>query len=313
MNTLSIQFQTQIQPATALMALVGNTPLLFLSRIGQSLPAGVRLAAKAEWFNPGGSIKDRPAAQILQSALEAGLLEGKTLLDSSSGNMGIAYATYTAAMGIPLHLVVPANVSPARIAILRAHGVELTLSDPLNGSDGAQQIAEEMAAENPHRYYYADQYSNPSNGLAHYRTTGPEIVSQTQGGITHFVAAMGTTGTMMGTGRYLKAYNPQIQLTGVQPPAPMSGIEGVKHLATSRVPEIYDRKLVDRIAVVQTGEAHAMARRLAREEGLLVGISAGAAAHAAFELAKTLEQGTVVTIFPDSGVKYLEQPFWSEA
>ena len=146
MNTLSIQFQTQIQPATALMALVGNTPLLFLSRIGQSLPAGVRLAAKAEWFNPGGSIKDRPAAQILQSALEAGLLEGKTLLDSSSGNMGIAYATYTAAMGIPLHLVVPANVSPARIAILRAHGVELTLSDPLNGSDGAQQIAEEMAA-----------------------------------------------------------------------------------------------------------------------------------------------------------------------
>jgi len=292
------------------MTLVGNTPLVPLTRLDGSLSPDVQVAAKAEWFNPGGSIKDRPAALILQNALNAGWLEDRILLDSSSGNMGIAYATFASALGIRTHLVIPANASPARIAILRAHGVKLILSDPLEGSDGAQKLAEELAAAEPERYYYANQYSNPSNWLAHYRSTGPEIIAQTTGAVTHFVAAMGTTGTMTGTGRYLKQYNPNIKLVGVQPPAPMSGIEGIKHLASSRVPDIYDPALVDRLLIVETEAAHAMARRLAREEGLLVGVSAAAAAHAALEVARSLNSGMVVTIFPDSGVKYLEQPFW---
>jgi len=291
---------------------VGNTPLLPLKRLSASLPPTVQLFAKAEWFNPAGSIKDRPASNIIRTALEKGWLEGKTLLDSSSGNMGIAYATYATALGIPVHLILPASVSPARIAILRAHGVQLTLSDPQEGSDGAQHMAEKLAETRSDLYYYANQYANPANWEAHYLTTGPEITAQTGGRITHFVAGMGTTGTMTGTGRYLKAYDPSIRLIGVQPSEPMNGIEGVKHLPTSRVPDIYDDNLVDEFVYIQAPKAHAMARRLAREEGLLVGVSAAAAAHAAFETASSLENGSVVMIFPDSGVKYLDQPFWVE-
>jgi len=315
MNNLSVQFQISAGQLAkpSIMDLVGNTPLIPLTRLSSSLPPQVRLYGKAEWFNPGGSIKDRPASNIIRDALERGLLQGKVLLDSSSGNMGIAYATYATSLGIPVHLILPGNASPARIAILRAHGVELTLSDPLEGSDGAQRMAEELAAAQPERYYYANQYSNPSNWRAHYLTTGPELVSQTEGRITHFVAGMGTTGTMTGTGRYLKAYNPDIKLVGVQPAAPMNGIEGVKHLSSSRVPAIYDASLVDELAYVETEEAHSMARRLAREEGLLVGVSAAAATHAAVQVAETLVEGDVVMIFPDSGVKYLDQPFWNEA
>lgn len=314
MNNLSVQWKSQTRsiPAAGIMSLVGNTPLVPLTRLAGDLSPDVQVAAKAEWFNPGGSIKDRPAARILQTALESGLLEGKILLDSSSGNMGIAYATFAAALGIRMHLVIPASAGPARLAILRAHGVELTLSEAGEGSDGAQRVAEELAAAEPGRYFYANQYSNAANWLAHYHTTGPEIVSQTGGAVTHFVAAMGTTGTMTGTGRYLKQYNPEIELVGVQPPAPMSGIEGVKHLASSRVPDIYDPSLVDRFVIVETEAAYSMARRLAREEGLLVGLSAAAAAHAAIQVARSLTKGTVITVFPDSGLKYLEQPFWEE-
>lgn len=295
-----------------LQAAVGNTPLLPLERLGVDLPAGVQVFAKAEWFNPGGSIKDRPALNILRAALAEGALgNGKRLLDSTSGNMGISYATFGAALGIPVTLALPANASPERISILRALGAELILTDPLEGSDGAILVARKLAAEQPERYYYARQYENPANWQAHYLTTGPEIIQQTGGCVTHFVAGLGTTGTLTGVGRYLKAYNPQIQLAAVQPDGPFHGLEGLKHLPTALKPGIYDEAIPDRTLEVSTEEAYAMVRRLARQEGLFVGISAGAAAVAALRLAQELESGLVVTIFPDAGYKYLsDKDLW---
>jgi cysteine synthase B len=291
---------------TDLEAAVGNTPLLRLRRISAHLPARVQVYAKAEWFNPGGSVKDRPALNILRRALHSGALAGgKRLLDSTSGNMGIAYATLGAALGTPVTLTLPANASPERIAILRALGAELVLTDPLEGSDGALRVARRMAAEAPATYFYANQYDNPANWEAHYLSTGPEIMQQTDGRVTHFVAGLGTSGTLTGVGRYLRACNPEIQLIAVQPEAAFHGLEGLKHMASAIPPEIYDARLPDRILETPTEAAHAMVRRLAREEGLFVGISSGAAAVAALQIAEELDEGVVVTVFPDAGYKYL--------
>jgi S-sulfo-L-cysteine synthase (O-acetyl-L-serine-dependent) len=292
---------------------VGNTPLLTLERIGAELPPRVRLMAKAEWFNPGGSVKDRPAVAILQAAQASGQVKPDTvLLDSTSGNMGIAYATFGAALGLRLHLAIPANASPERLRILRALGVDLTLTDPTEGSEGARRVAAEMADAIPGRYLYLDQYSNPANPLSHYRTTGPEMLQQTRGEITHFVAGLGTTGTMTGAGRFLREHLPRIACVAVQPDGPLHGLEGLKHLPTTQVPSIFDDRVPTETRAVSTESAYAMARRLAREEGLLVGVSAAAAAEAALQIARRLEHGLVVALFPDSGWKYLDSPFWSE-
>ncbi|MDD5368359.1 MAG: PLP-dependent cysteine synthase family protein, partial [Anaerolineaceae bacterium] len=279
--------------------------------LGGDLPPGVQLLAKAEWFNPSGSVKDRPALNIFREALAEGQLgQGRRLLDSTSGNMGIAYATLGATIGIQATLVMPANASPERITILRTLGAELILTDPTEGSDGALTIARQMAGEHPERYYYANQYDNPANWQAHYLTTGPEIVQQTCGRVTHFVAGLGTTGTLTGTGRYLKEYNSDIQLVAVQPDSPFHGLEGLKHIPTTIRPGIYGATLPDEIVEVSTEEAYEMVRRLAREEGLFVGVSSGAAALVAMRLAGQLETGCVVTLFPDSGYKYLSEEFW---
>jgi S-sulfo-L-cysteine synthase (O-acetyl-L-serine-dependent) len=305
--------EIQVSPeADVLESTVGNTPLLRLRRVTASLSPQVQVLAKAEWFNPGGSIKDRPALNIIRTALMQGKLAHRRLLDSTSGNMGIAYATFGAALGIPISLVIPSNASPERLAILRALGAELILSDPLEGSDGAMIFARKLAAENPGLYFYANQYDNPANWQAHYQTTGPEIADQTSGQVTHLVAGLGTSGTLTGAGRYLRQVNPGIQLVAVQPDAAFHGLEGLKHMPSAIQPGIYDPALPDRVIEVSTEEAHIMVRRLAREEGLFVGISSGAAAAAALKLAGELTTGQVVTIFPDAGYKYLSEKFWEE-
>lgn len=301
-------------PTSGLPGAVGHTPLLPLNRLTERLDKPVQILAKAEWFNPGGSVKDRPAWNILRQAIESGALTPpKRLLDATSGNMGISYATFGAALGIPVTLALPANASPERIAILRALGAELLLTDPLEGTDGAIQLARRLAAEHPERYYYANQYDNPANWLAHYQTTGPEIIQQTGGSLTHFVAGLGTSGTLTGCGRFLRERNPAVQIIAIQPDSPFHGLEGLKHMATALKPGIYDPALPDRILEVSTEEAYAMVRRLAREEGLFVGISAGAAAAGALRLAEELEVGTIVTVFPDAGYKYLsDRELWQD-
>ena len=312
MTMITNQVRLEIPTVAGLETHVGNTPLLPLAHISTGLQQGVQVLAKAEWFNPGGSVKDRPALNIIHCAMENGDLgHGKRLLDSTSGNMGIAYATFCAPLGIPVMLVVPANASPERIAILRALGAEIILSDPLEGSDGALQLARKMAAEDPQRYYYANQYDNPANWEAHYWTTGPEIMKQTGGAVTHFVAGLGTSGTLTGVGRYLRENNPTIQVIGVQPDGPMHGIEGLKHMPTALQPGIYDPAFPDSILQIRTEAAYEMVRRLAREEGLFVGVSSGAAAAAALQVAAGLESGVVVTLFPDAGYKYLsDRKIW---
>lgn len=289
---------------------VGNTPLIPLRGLTAS---AVELYAKAEWHNPSGSIKDRPAAAIIEVALESGELgDGRTLLDSTSGNMGIAYATLGASLGIAVELAMPANASPLRKSLLKALGARFTLSDPLEGSDGARRLAKAIAAGEPGRYYYADQYANPANWQAHYRSTGPEIEAGTEGRITHLVAGLGTTGTLVGTGRYFKDHLPQVQVVGFQPEGPMHGLEGMKHLASSEVPEIYDPRVADRMLGIGTEPAYAMLRRLARRHGLLVGPSSAAATVAALQLASQLDSGVIVAIFPDSGIKYLDDAIWQQ-
>jgi cysteine synthase B len=273
----------------------------------------VQVLAKAEWFNPGGSIKDRPALNIIRTALADGSLTAeKRLMDSTSGNMGIAYATFGAVLGIPVTLALPSNASSERVAILRALGAELILTDPLEGSDGAIRVARQLAAEQPGRYFYANQYDNPANWQAHYLSTGPEILQQSDCRITHFVAGLGTSGTLMGVGRYLREYNPEIQLIAGQPDSAFHGLEGLKHLPTAIRPGIFDPQLSDRTIEVGTEEAQRMVLRLAREEGLFVGISSGAAAVAALKVASELDEGLVVTVFPDAGYKYLsDKRLWS--
>jgi cysteine synthase B len=293
---------------------VGNTPLVRLQRIAPDLPGTVELHAKLEWANPGGSVKDRPARAILQEALARGELSGdRILLDSTSGNMGIAYATLCAPLSIPVQLVVPANASPERLVILRALGARLTLSDPLEGSEGARELAARMAEEEPGRYFYANQYDNPANWQAHYHSTGPELFEQTHGRITHLIAGLGTTGTLTGAGRFLKETKPELEIVGVQPDGPFHGLEGLKHLPSSHKPGIYDPHLASRMEAVSTEDAYAMLHRLARSEGLMVGVSSAAALVAALRVARTLNGGVLTVIFPDSAAKYLSQPFWRQA
>jgi cysteine synthase B len=271
----------------------------------------VEVYAKTEWFNPGGSVKDRPALNIISQALKAGLLHpGVRLFDSTSGNMGIAYATLGAGLGIPVSLALPANASPERIRILRALGAELHLTDPLEGSDGAIRYARQLASTQDDGLFYADQYNNPANWEAHFQTTGPEIFEQTAGRITHFVTGLGTTGTLMGTGRYLRSRGQAVELVAFQPDSPFHGLEGLKHIPSAIQPGIYEPDFPDRILDINTEAAQEMTRRLAREEGMFTGVSSGAAALAALQVASELRQGVVVTVFPDAGYKYLSERFW---
>lgn len=304
--------QQNLDSGMDLTSYVGNTPLLPLRRLGRSLSPRVKIFAKAEWFNPGGSVKDRPAINIIQTALANGDLgNGKRLLDSTSGNMGISYATFGAALGIPVTLAVPASASPERLSILRVLGAEIVLTDPSEGSDGAILMARQLAEEKPDVYWYANQYNNDANWQAHYKTTGPEILSQTNRLVTHFVAGLGTSGTLMGTGRYLRAQLPDVKIIAFQPDASFHGLEGLKHMPTAIKPTIYEPGFADETFGVVTEDAHAMLLRLAREEGLFVGISSAAAAIAALRVAEQLEEGIVVTIFPDAGYKYLsDKSLW---
>lgn len=306
-------FQIDSSP-DSLEAQVGNTPLLQLKNVAAaaSLPPTVELYAKAEWFNPSGSVKDRAALNIIRTAEWTGRLQpGMTLLDSTSGNMGIAYAMFGAARGFQVTLALPANASRERIAILEAYGAELIKTDPLEGSDGALRVAQELAAEN-RDFFYADQYNNPANWQAHYHTTANEIWAQTQGKVTHFVAGLGTSGTFMGTTRRLQELKPELVATAVQPDGPFNGLEGLKHMPTAIQPSIYDESLAANLRTVRTEDAYEMALTLARQEGLFVGISAAAAVVAALAVARTLEAGTVVTVLPDNGFKYLSERFWKE-
>ncbi len=295
---------------------VGHTPLLDLHRtaVRAGLPPGVELFAKAEWFNPSGSVKDRPALSIIQAAERDGLLQpGMTLLDSTSGNMGIAYAMLGAARGYKVKLALPANASPERIAILRAYGAELVLTDPLEGSDGAILEARRLAEED-NSLLYLDQYNNPANWQAHYRTTAVEIWQQTQGRVTHFSTGLGTSGTFIGTTRRLKELNPAIVAISSQPDSPFNGLEGWKHMPTAIKPGIYDDGLADDNLSVRTEDAYQLARDLARYEGLFVGISSAGSLVGAIEMARQLEltEAVIVTVMPDNGFKYLSERFWTE-
>jgi S-sulfo-L-cysteine synthase (O-acetyl-L-serine-dependent) len=295
----------------ALIDLIGNTPLIRLARVEPRLPAGVELYAKAEWYNPGGSVKDRPALFMIREGERSGRLRrGMRIADATSGNTGIAYATLGAALGYEVTLALPANASPERQRILRTLGAELILTDRLEGTDGAIRAIRALVEADPERYFYPDQYSNPANVQAHFETTGPEVWAQSGGRVTHFVAALGTSGTFMGVGRFLRGAAPATRLLAVQPDGPYHAIEGVKHMATALVPAIYDPGLADDVLDVTSEEAFAMARRLARSEGLMVGISAAANVAAALRVARELEQGVVVTVLCDGAAKYLSDHFW---
>jgi S-sulfo-L-cysteine synthase (O-acetyl-L-serine-dependent) len=304
------------RPGESALARIGNTPLLRLERVSEGL-AEVQILAKAEWFNPGGSVKDRAAYNIVKEAMRSGKLSaGKMLLDSTSGNTGIAYAMIGAALGFQVTLCMPSNVSVERKRMLNAYGAEIIYTDPGEGSDGAIREARRMIAAAPDKYFYADQYSNPANWQAHYHTTANEIWQQTGGRVTHFVAMLGTSGTFVGTSRRLKELNPQIRCISLQPDSAFHGIEGAKHMATAIVPGIYDPRLADDDLGVSTEAAYAMVKRLARRDGLLVGISSGAAAAGCLRMAQDLARrrhpAVIVTIFPDSGDKYLSERFWDE-
>ena len=294
---------------------IGNTPLLSFRRLTRRLPGDVKILAKAEWQNPGGSVKDRAAYQIIRSGeADGSLVPGKIIMDSTSGNTGIAYAMIAAAKGYGVKLFLPENVSSERISILRAYDVDLVFTDPLEGSDGALRAVRELAARQPERYFYADQYNNPANWQAHYHGTGAEIWRQTAGQATHFVAGLGTSGTLMGTGRRLQDYNPAIEIVSIEPDSPFHGLEGLKHMDSAIQPGIFEPRIADHKLSVRTEDAHAMALRLAREEGYLVGISSAAAMVGALRVAESLAEreqpGTVVTLFPDNAYKYLSEAFW---
>ena len=294
---------------------IGNTPLLRLERLTRDLP-GVQILGKAEWLNPGGSVKDRAAANMVNQGRSSGQFSpGKILLDATSGNTGIAFAMIGAAEGFPVTLCMPENVSGERKRILHAYGANVIYTDPADGSDGAIRKARDVYAQDPDKYFYADQYSNDANWQAHYHGTANEIWQQTQGRITHFVAMLGTSGTFMGSARRLKELNSKIRCISLQPDSPFHGIEGAKHMAAAIVPKIYDSALADLDLGISTEDAYRMAKRMAREEGLLVGISAAAALVGCLEVARQLPPGeaaVLVTILPDSGDKYLSERFWAE-
>jgi S-sulfo-L-cysteine synthase (O-acetyl-L-serine-dependent) len=317
MSLIDTQPGSSLQIGLSLAERIGNTPLVRFDRLAGGL-AGITLLGKAEWANPGGSVKDRAAASMLHDAQERGLLTpGKTVLDATSGNTGIALAMLGAALGIPVQLAMPANVSPERKRILRAYGAIVDWTDPDKGSDGAILRARELAGNDPERFCYLDQYSNAANWQAHYRTTGPEIWRQTGGRVTHFIAGLGTSGTFMGVSRRLKELNPAIQAISMQPDSPFHGLEGLKYMPASIVPAIYDPQIADREVSVETEAAYEMAKRLGREEGLLVGISAAAAVEASLRIAReeaaSGRSAVIVTVLPDSADKYLSERFWEEA
>lgn len=299
------------QPRQTIVEMVGNTPLVKINRITKHLPKSAEIYAKVEAYNPGGSVKDRAARRMIEDAEKSGrLTKDKIILDSTSGNTGIAYAWIGAVKGYGVELVVPQNVSEERKKILRAFGAKVVFSNPLEGSDGAIRLAWKLYVDNPDKYCKLDQYNNPSNPQAHYDTTGPEIIEQTDGRITHFVASIGTSGTIMGTGRRLKEYNPAIQVIQVEPATPLHGLEGLKHMATSIVPGIYHPEKLDGKVSAPTEDSYDMAKRLAREEGLFVGQSSGAAMWGAMETAKNLKEGLIVVLFPDGGDRYLSTRLW---
>jgi cysteine synthase B len=290
--------------------LVGNTPLLRFKNISAHAQ-NVEVYAKAEWFNPGGSVKDRPALNIIVEGERSGKLDKtKTILDATSGNTGIAYAWIGAARGYRVKLALPQNASEERKRILRSYGAELILTSPLEGSDGAIREAQRLYSQEPDLYFYADQYNNPANWQSHYNTTALEIWEQTGGRITHFVAGLGTSGTFMGTTRRLKELNPDLKAISFQPDSPFHGLEGLKHMSSAIVPGIYDSSVADQNFEISTEEAHHFAREMGKREGLLVGVSAGAAVASALKVASTLSSGVVVTVLPDSGDKYLSERFW---
>lgn len=306
-----------LELGTSLTDRIGNTPLIRLNKAVRGLE-GITLLAKAEWLNPGGSVKDRAAASMVRDAQSKGrLVPGKTILDATSGNTGIALAMIGAAWGYPVLLAMPSNVSPERKRILKAYGAQVEWTDPDQSSDGAIRRVRELAANDPERFCYLDQYSNAANWQAHYRSTAPEIWEQTAGLVTHFVAGLGTSGTFMGTSRKLKELNPAIQAVSMQPDSPFHGLEGLKYMPTSIVPKIYDASLADRALEVETEAAYAMVKQLAREQGLLVGISAAAAVVASVQIAREEaaagREAVIVTVLPDSADKYLSERFWEEA
>jgi cysteine synthase B len=298
--------------APTLVERIGNTPLLRLPRFPGYSPR-VEIFAKAEWYNPGGSVKDRAALSMIREGERSGALTmGKTIIDATSGNTGIAYAMIGAALGYRVKLAVPANAGPERKRILFAYGADVIYTDPLEGTDGAQLYVKKLVADHPDEYFYPDQYNNPANWQAHYRTTAFEIYNQSGKAVTHFVAGIGTSGTFVGTARRLKELDAAIRCISFQPDTPLHGLEGLKHLQTAMVPGIYDMKLADEHLEVATGAAHEMARRLAKKEGLLVGTSSAASMVAALQVAQRLDEGVVVTIFPDHGSRYLSERFWEE-
>jgi S-sulfo-L-cysteine synthase (O-acetyl-L-serine-dependent) len=308
------------KPLPSIVEAVGNTPLVRLRHVAAHLAPEVTVWAKLEWFNPGGSVKDRPARQMLLDALADGRIgEGTTVIDATSGNTGVAYAWLTAALGLKCALVMPANVSHGRKAITRSFGAEQIFSDPMEGSDGAIRLARKLVAEAPAgRYFYPDQYANPSNPRAHEQTTAPEILAQTGGAVTHFVAGLGTTGTVMGTGRGLKALKSGVEIIALEPDDPLHGLEGLKHIPSSIRPEIWQPDgVVDQIRPIGTEAAWDMAERLVHEEGLTVGHSSGAACLGALEIGKSLKEsgrgGCVVTLFPDRADRYFEAGRWDPA
>jgi cysteine synthase B len=292
--------------------LVGNTPLLELPSVSREVP-GVTILGKAEWYNPGGSVKDRPALWMIRDGEKSGALApGKVILDATSGNTGIAYGWIGAALGYKVKLCMPKNASEERKKILRAYGVEIVLTDPGEGSDGAIREARRLYDEDPEKYFYPDQYKNPANPRSHYESTAPEIWVQTGGEITHFVAGLGTSGTFVGTAQRLKEYNPDMKVISFEPDSPFHGLEGMKHMASAIVPEIYDPTIADQNLGTPTEEAYDTVKRLAREEGILVGLSAGAAVATSLRVARELESGVIVTVFPDGADKYLSESFWEE-
>jgi len=304
------------QLGTSLLDRICNTPLLRLDNLTAHLP-NIQLLGKVEWANPGGSVKDRAASAIVQAAQREGkLTPGKSLLDATSGNTGIAYAMLGSAMNFPVTLCMPSNVSPERKNILAAYGATIVWTDPADGSDGAIRKARELSAANPEKYFYADQYGNENNWLAHYHGTANEIWQQTEGRITHFVAGLGTSGTFMGTTRRLRELNPKIQCISMQPDSPFNGLEGLKHMATAIVPPIYDATLADRNIEMPTERAYLMAKRLGKTQGLLVGVSAAAAVAASLDIAEAEahahREAVIVTILCDSADKYLSERFWTE-
>ena len=297
--------------AESVVDLIGNTPLIKLTNMTDSLNPDVEVYAKAEWFNPGGSVKDRPALKMILEGIRRGLLTpDKIIMDSSSGNTAIAYAMIGAALDYRVELVTPENINIERRKTLEAFGAKIIFSDPLEGSDGAIKIAKKLKLKNPDSYFMPDQYNNPANTLSHYETTAPEIWQQTQGRITHFLAGIGTSGTLMGAGRRLKEFNPDIKVIAIQPAESLHGLEGLKHMATSIVPGLFDPTFPDEMIYVSTDDSYRVMKELVKKEGIFVGHSGGAAVYSTLEYAKRLKEGVLVTIFPDGGYRYLSGGIW---